>query len=113
MNKENLKEKILNYFNAYIIKENNNIYIISKKNNKIYISKPEDEYSELDLFIYLYNDNKKYDKLKSTFNHNTQKERYDILYNYYNDFNFIKFRIGMNRLLKDSYYIGHPLTVIN
>ncbi len=105
---EKLITEILNYFNAELIKENNKEYLITKNNNKILISDLENK--ELDIFVYLHNDNKKYIQETTTFIHESQKERFYILNEYYKTNNFYKFRTSFNKLIKDSYYLGHPLS---
>lgn len=106
MNNTKLQNEILNYFK-------------SKVDESFFLDVCKDiencnrsEYIELDTFIYFYNSMQKYPRLTATFNHNTQLERFDVLKEYYNDNKFYKFRVAMNRLMKDSYYMGHPKTII-
>lgn len=99
---EKLINEICNYFDGSF--ENMNIITKSGLIHKI----RHKGFNEIDLFIFFYNDKKKYEREKATFNHNTQQERFIVLDDYKKDFNFFKFRVSMNKLLRKSYYIGHP-----
>lgn len=103
MNK--LITQILTYFKAELVGE------MIKHNGETYQIKTNVENFELDLFVYLYNDNKKYTTDKATFYHILQPERKEALNEYLTDGNFSKFRIKMNKLLNNSYYIGQPTAV--
>lgn len=101
-----LMNNIIKHFEKIVSEDE---YMIIKNKS---LSLTGDE-SLLDAFIYFYNAKQKYIRLTATFNHKTQLERFSILNDYIETGNFYKFRVAMNKALKDSYYMGHPRTIIN
>lgn len=71
----------------------------------------DDHCFEINYFIYFYNAKQKYSNQTATFNHATQPERLEVLKRYNIDNNFFKFRVSMNKLMRSSYYMGHPKTI--
>lgn len=104
--KTTLMNNIIKHFEKKVSEDE---YIIIKNKS---LSLTGDE-SLLDAFIYFYNAKQKYIRLTATFNHKTQLERFSILNDYIETGNFYRFRVAMNKILKDSYYMGHPKTIIN
>lgn len=101
----NLKEQILQYFKASL----NGINLTHNDETYRVVLRPE--FAELDLFVYLFNGKQNYERNKATFNIDIQPERIDVLKRYEEDNNFYKFRSSMNKLLNNTYYIGHPESI--